>query len=174
MTAQSSSADAGTLLHPHLHYHRWASLTLLQTVTPLPPELLTLDRATAFKTIPQTLLHIYQSDQVWFSRLNGQQLDLTKLSKNDDLGTFAPEWSDLLDRYAAWADALPSEQWAAEIQYRRSDGTEYSSSIWQIILHVVNHGSSHRAQLASMLRQSGITPPNLDLINYYRTLNSAA
>ncbi len=172
MMPHSSSTNAATLLDPHLHYHRWASQTLLQAVMPLSSELLTLDRATAFKTIPQTLLHIYQSDQVWFSRLNGKQLDLTKLSKHDDLPTFAPQWSDLLDRYVAWADALPPEQWAAEIQYRRSDGIEYSGSVWQIILHVVNHGSSHRAQVASMLRQSGITPPNLDLINYYRTLSS--
>ena len=41
---------------------------------------------------------------------------------------------------------------------------------WQVVLHLVNHGSYHRGQVATMLRQAGIKPPGTDLISYYRTL----
>jgi uncharacterized damage-inducible protein DinB len=37
-----------------------------------------------------------------------------------------------------------------------------------MILHVVNHGTHHRGQITTILRQLGATPRNLDLIAYYR------
>jgi uncharacterized damage-inducible protein DinB len=40
------------------------------------------------------------------------------------------------------------------------------------VLHVVNHGTLHRGQVAGMLRQLNIAPPNTDMIGYYRTLPS--
>ena len=40
--------------------------------------------------------------------------------------------------------------------------------VWQIVLHVVNHGSYHRGQVAAMLRAAGYAPPDSDLIIWYR------
>jgi uncharacterized damage-inducible protein DinB len=152
----------------HLRYHRWASNTLLQAVAALSPPLLTLDRSTSFKTIPQTLLHLYKADQVWFSRLTGYLADATILDRDFELSPFAAQWNDLLDRFVGWAELLTPEDWGRSIQYRNSEGRDFSNPVWQIVLHVVNHGTAHRAQVASMLRQSNVTPPNLDLITYYR------
>jgi uncharacterized damage-inducible protein DinB len=36
------------------------------------------------------------------------------------------------------------------------------------LLHVVNHGTHHRGQVAGFLRSMGRKPPVLDLIAYYR------
>ncbi len=41
---------------------------------------------------------------------------------------------------------------------------------WQIAMHVINHGSYHRGQFATMLRQAGMVPPGTDLLIYYRSL----
>ena len=40
--------------------------------------------------------------------------------------------------------------------------------------HVVNHGTYHRGQVQTMLRQLGASPArSLDLITYYRERNKA-
>ena len=39
------------------------------------------------------------------------------------------------------------------------------------MLHVVNHSSYHRGQIAAMLRQVGATPRGTDLMLYYRELS---
>ena len=39
---------------------------------------------------------------------------------------------------------------------------------WQIVTHVVNHGTHHRGQVSGFLRTMGHTPPPLDLSFYYR------
>ena len=38
---------------------------------------------------------------------------------------------------------------------------------WQIVMHVVNHGTHHRGAVSGFLRAMGKTPPKLDLIAYY-------
>ena len=41
--------------------------------------------------------------------------------------------------------------------------------IWQMLAHVVNHGTYHRGQITTMLRQLGVAPAKpMDLIAYYR------
>lgn len=162
-----------TLLISHLHYHRWASLELLEAVMQLDPDRLSLDRSTSFKTIPQTLVHIYQADQVWFWRISGYAVNLAQVNKDANLQGLAARWGDLLDGYVTWAEGLRPEQWESAVQYKTSQGKDFTNPLWQIVLHVVNHGTAHRAQVVSMLRQSNVPPPNLDLINYYRIVDFA-
>jgi uncharacterized damage-inducible protein DinB len=48
-------------------------------------------------------------------------------------------------------------------------GAERSGIVWQILQHVVNHGSYHRGRVTTMLRQLGAAPPKcMDLVVFYR------
>jgi uncharacterized damage-inducible protein DinB len=48
-------------------------------------------------------------------------------------------------------------------------GQQDSSILWQMLQHVVNHGSYHRGQITTMLRQIGLPPAkSMDLITFYR------
>jgi uncharacterized damage-inducible protein DinB len=52
--------------------------------------------------------------------------------------------------------------------YTNSRGESYENTIQDILFHVVNHTTHHRAQIASLMRQAGITPPITDYIFYKR------
>ena len=39
-------------------------------------------------------------------------------------------------------------------------------AVWQMLVHVVNHGTQHRAEAAALLTGEGRSPGELDLINY--------
>lgn len=54
------------------------------------------------------------------------------------------------------------------VAYRDMQGNHWKNSIWEIVLHVVNHGTHHRGQVAGFLRAMGHTPPTLDLMAFYR------
>jgi uncharacterized damage-inducible protein DinB len=42
-------------------------------------------------------------------------------------------------------------------------------AFWEMLQHVVNHGSYHRGQITTMLRQLGAKPPQyMDMIVFYR------
>jgi hypothetical protein len=38
--------------------------------------------------------------------------------------------------------------------------------VWQMLVHVVNHGTQHRAEAAALITVDGSSPGDLDLINY--------
>ena len=60
----------------------------------------------------------------------------------------------------------------APIAYDDFKGNPWKTPAWQVILHVVNHATHHRGQAAGFIRAMGKTPPVLDLMAYYRGLNS--
>ena len=58
-------------------------------------------------------------------------------------------------------------------EYRLFDGTPSAQPFWQMLQHVVNHGSYHRGQVTTMLRQMGAAGPKAtDLIAFYRLKNA--
>ncbi|MEK6476695.1 DinB family protein [Catalinimonas sp. 4WD22] len=54
------------------------------------------------------------------------------------------------------------------ISYSNSKGKAHRNSVREILLHIVNHSTYHRGQLASLIRESGMEPPVSDYIFYKR------
>jgi uncharacterized damage-inducible protein DinB len=38
--------------------------------------------------------------------------------------------------------------------------------VWQMLVHVMNHGTQHRSEAAAVLTAEGRSPGELDIINY--------
>lgn len=52
--------------------------------------------------------------------------------------------------------------------YKNSKGVEQKTKVSEILQHVIIHGQHHRAQIALLLRQKGVTPPGTDFIYFTR------
>ena len=74
----------------------------------------------------------------------------------------------LHERWRVWAADVTDDRAGSIISYRDMKGNAWETPIWQIVLHVVNHGTHHRGQAAGFLRSLGHTPPPLDEIAYFR------
>jgi uncharacterized damage-inducible protein DinB len=46
--------------------------------------------------------------------------------------------------------------------------------VWQLLVHVVNHGTQHRAEAAALLTAEGRSPGELDLFDYAESKPTAA
>jgi uncharacterized damage-inducible protein DinB len=68
-----------------------------------------------------------------------------------------------------FVDGLSDRDVDRVFEYQLFNGQPGASPFWQILHHVVNHGSYHRGQVTTMLRQLGAEPPHsLDAIAFYR------
>lgn len=161
------SAD---ILRLHLDYTAWASQRLLDAAAELSPEELTRDFKTADSDVLGTLAHIFASDRIWFSRLQGNPRTTFLDPGERDLARLREAWPALLQRWKEWAAPLTDEQAAAKVAFRDMKGNPYEMPLWQILLHVVNHGTHHRGTVSGFLRAMVRTPPQLDLIAFYRLL----
>jgi uncharacterized damage-inducible protein DinB len=159
-------SDIGGL---HLRYHRWATSQVLQETTPLPSEQLVKDLKGSFHSIYGTLVHLFQADSIWLDRLEGRPTGgLADYPAPGCTFELRDAWLEVLDKMIDWAAGLNEADWSRETSYKTLAGAPYKTPFWQITLHIVNHGSHHRGQITSMLRQLGIKPVNLDLVGFYR------
>ncbi len=151
----------------HIRYTNWASRRLLTAVEGLPPEDRERPTGISHGSILGTLAHVQFADWVWYTRVAGP---LERPAGT--LEALQRDWLDIQNRWESWAASLTDSDLEREIEYRRMDGEQVRSPLWQIVLHVVNHGTLHRGQVMGMLRQLGVAPPNTDLIAYYRSLRA--
>ena len=147
--------DTGTTCCQHLAFMKWADELMLSAVAQNAP------------TQISTLQHIYLAEAVWFGRVNGRpDLMIGQLEAPPDITTLQQVWPKMHRDWLDWAASLAD--WNTVIPHRNSKGEEFRMPAWQIVLHLVNHGSYHRGQVAAMLRSAGFAPPATDLIVYYR------
>jgi uncharacterized damage-inducible protein DinB len=111
---------------------------------------------------------VFGADRVWLARVKGEPANGFLSDEDYDLKVLQVDWPTLYGQWLEWASGLGEANVADVISYRDMKGNPHSSPLWEIVLHVVNHGSHHRGQAAGFLRTLGHTPPPLDLIRYYR------
>ncbi len=154
-------------LRLQLDYSAWASQRLMDVAAKLSEEELTRDFKTADKTVLDTLVHIYAADRIWLTRVLGEQRATFIDPQDRDLTLLQTEWPALHQRWKLWLRDFNDNDVLRVIDFKNTKGHAYSSPAWQILLHVVNHGTHHRGQISGFLRTMGQTPPPLDLMAYY-------
>ena len=162
------SAEA---LRTHLDYTAFASSRLVNAAANLSPSELTRDFQTADHSVLGTLVHIYAADRVWLGRIHGHPPQKFLDPEVDlHLSVLQTDWPAILARWKDWATGLTDASAQSQLAFTDLKGNRHQQPLWQIVLHVVNHGTHHRGQVSGMLRALGHTPPPLDLIAYYRSL----
>jgi uncharacterized damage-inducible protein DinB len=53
----------------------------------------------------------------------------------------------------------------------RPNGEPFALPAWLIYVQAINHATEHRAQIATILTQQGITPPGMDGWTYFAEMN---
>ncbi len=157
------------ILALHLRYHLWATSQIFQGILPVPPNELTIDRGGSFGSIFSTLEHMFKADSLWLMRMKGiGNVKLSQVSASDDVHVLEREWTKVLKEFIDTFAALDEADISGTREFVNSEGISFSMPVWQILLHVVNHGTGHRGQVNCLLRQAGIKPPNSDLVQFYR------
>ncbi|PYR58006.1 MAG: damage-inducible protein DinB [Acidobacteria bacterium] len=157
-----------------LDYHYWARDRMLEAVVPLAPEQFTRDMGSSFRSIRDTLAHIYAAEWAWYSRWVGHSP--TALLPSDmfpDVISLRATWTDHEAKMRAYLETLGEAGLTRVIEYKLLNGQAGASPFWQMLQHVVNHASYHRGQVTTMLRQMGAAPGKpMDLIAFYRSVGS--
>lgn len=150
-------------------FNEWANARTFEAIAALTAEQLTQDNGSSFPSILLTAAHVVGAEWIWLERWKGA----TPSSFPDWVK--APELGDLRTRLrnvetdrVAWTAALPSGAGAEKLSFKLLNGTEDSQPIAVMVRHVVNHSTYHRGQIATFIRQFGITPPSTDYIAFAR------
>jgi uncharacterized damage-inducible protein DinB len=110
--------------------------------------------------------HIIAAELLWLARLDGVPSPLPvwpDLSLTECEARFVELSSGLLRALTGEAEAL-----ARPVTYTNSKGERWTSTVEEILTHVVIHSAYHRGQIASDLRSAGHDPAYTDYIHAAR------
>ena len=112
--------------------------------------------------------HIVSAQLIWLHRVEGlptspfppwEVYNMRELESMVDESN--ARWVKFLNNYKM--DTLEEV-----IHYQNSQKKDFENRLVDIVSHVLNHSTHHRAQISTLLRKSNIEPPPLDLIIYRR------
>jgi uncharacterized damage-inducible protein DinB len=164
------------MLEMLLDYHYWARDRVLAAAEALTPDQFTRDLGNSFPSVRNTLVHLFSADWVWCTRWEGGSPQaMLDPATFPDLASIRAAWIEQEQKVRAVLIQFGENGIGRVIEYRLFSGQASAQPFWQLLQHVVNHGSYHRGQVTTMLRQLGAAPPgSLDLIAFYRERSATA
>lgn len=112
--------------------------------------------------------HVLAAQFLWLHRIRGLAPPDVKL-----WGDYSLERLIEMETSAnqQWLDFVTTEHdFNRDLTYKNYVGDLYTTNVEMIMIHLVNHCSYHRGQVAMLLRQKGYEPINTDFITYDRVL----
>ena len=159
-----------------IDYNYWARDRVLDAIATITPEQFLRPMGSSFNSVRDTVAHICGAERIWITRLKGENPQgFQKPDRLCDVDAARKEWAELEGEMRDQLERLGPESVELTIEYQDLRGNAQSDVLWQILQHVVNHGTYHRGQMTTMLRQLDAAPPkSMDLIAFYRERNRKA
>ena len=139
-------------------YDRWATRRVLDALGGLDPGVWERTGVVGERGLGAILVHHLGASQRW--RHAFQQTGESPEPEDEPLLTI----DELRERWdAEWAAV---DEWLHSVTDGFVGYVHEGVPVWQMLVHVVNHGTQHRAEAAALLTAEGRSPGELDLINY--------
>ncbi|HSF56040.1 MAG TPA: DinB family protein [Algoriphagus sp.] len=106
--------------------------------------------------------HLLNAHQIWLDRIGGTP-SLKSPWEIFPIGTFAERNHKLYDQTLILIDSVDPEE---IISFKTFAGAEFEKKVSDILIHVVNHSTYHRGQIAMLMRANGLEPVPSDYIHW--------
>jgi uncharacterized damage-inducible protein DinB len=143
-------------------YDTWANECILAAAADLPPESLRQPLASGHDTLLGTLYHVVGAAHTWRVRAETGR-DPIEWTEQDipDLAALAARMRAEAVAMRAFLEALPDALLTQPMRYI-TEGVVRERPRWHVLLHLVNHGTHHRGEVAAALTALGRSPGELD------------
>lgn len=114
-------------------------------------------------SVRDQIVHLISVDDAWFSGLRGLEIPATlNPAEFEERESIRLHWDrverDMRDYLAGLQDDMLFD--------KPLEGEDEDLALWQVLLHVVNHGTDHRAQILRLLNDLGVRTTSQDYIFY--------
>jgi uncharacterized damage-inducible protein DinB len=145
-------------------YDRWATRRVLAVLKGVDPALWSRTAVVGERGLGGILVHHLGASQRWRiafetqGEAEGPSPELEPLPTADEVRT---RWD------AEW---VAVDSWLATLTDEFIGYSFEGIPVWEMLVHVINHGTQHRAEAAALLTAEGLSPGELDMINYSEEL----
>jgi len=154
-------------------YHHWANRRLFDVAAALGEEVTSREMGSHWSvpTLQAMFVHLYGADRIWLRRWNGESDSTAGPTYGLDIATLGElrrPWDDLESEQRRFIAALGESDLERTVKVRSPSGVMVSVTLGMMLLHVPNHATHHRSELATMLTIASGSPPDTGIMSYYR------
>lgn len=148
-------------------YNYWSNQRILDTCEKLSQAELDAPTRNGYASLRVTLVHTLNANWLWLSRWRGVS-PKTTLDERDfpTLASIRTRWREEEQQTRAFLATLTESDLASDLAYQNVKGTPFTLPLWQTLVHLVNHGTQHRSEVAFMLTALDRSPGDLDMSLY--------
>jgi uncharacterized damage-inducible protein DinB len=155
-------ADA-TQLRKLVAYNQWANEKILKAIDGMTAEELARPVDAYCGSLAKNLQHVLLATQIWLARWKGE----APPSLNDPVaGSWPDAYATTHAQFRAFVEPLADADADRVVHYKDSKGNPFQMALGQLITHVVNHGTHHRAETGMLLELIGHSPGDMDYVYY--------
>jgi len=114
------------------------------------------------------MVHLASVEERWLARMAGTPVP-ERLAYEDypTRAAARARWEEVEAHFKSFLDGLSDDDLSRVVTYTISRRAEpVTSALWEILLHVVNHGTDHRAQVLPILHRAGAPTLEQDFMIY--------
>ena len=120
----------------------------------------------------QLMAHLLAAQQIWLNRCKGLPAPGGALWPDWQAETFNAIIDSNHQAWITYLDGLQPGDFNADVVYKNSRGDSFQTRLDDVLAHLINHGTHHRAQAGQQLKFNGLLQlPTTDYIFYVRELN---
>jgi uncharacterized damage-inducible protein DinB len=150
-------------------YNSWANRRSLEAASGLSDEQFIKPLGSSFPSVRDTLVHICGAEWVWLERCHGRSpASIPDISQVRSMAALREHWKPQAERLLIFIRGLTQDDLDRVMEYRTFNFGVYKNPMWQSLQHLANHGTYHRGQITTLLRQLGTKPILSDLLHFYR------
>lgn len=142
-----------------LAYNKWANDLILDALQALQP----VDEQSL-----KWMNHIVNAEVLWLDRATG--VEISVMPWDDRPLAACREAADTIHtRYSNFIQGLSEKELVSNsFSYHNTSGYAFTNTYAEILTHIFNHSTHHRAQISARIRALGAVPPPTDYIFYLR------
>jgi len=155
-------------------YNAWANRRTVEACGTLAPAQFARDLESSFRSVRDTLVHIMAVERVWLERWKlAWDGSFLKAPDFPDVDSVRAAWVPIERELLAFVDGLSDQDTKRIVPHKNLAGAEFQMPLWELMQHLVNHGTYHRGQITTLIRQAGGKPSGTDLVGFYRERSAA-
>lgn len=148
-------------------YNQWANGKILNATAGVTREQFVAPASFPHGSLRGTLVHALFAEWIWRKRWEGSSP--AERLKPEDFPTVVSlrdRWLEEERQLMDFVGAVTNERLNSSFAYRNTRGEPFTQILWQVMAHVVNHGTQHRAEAAALLTDFGHSPGDVDLVYF--------
>jgi uncharacterized damage-inducible protein DinB len=153
-------------------YTYWANKRYFAVAEGLTDEQLHKMQGHSWGDVHAMFVHMMSSEWVWLQRWNGTS-PKGHLNKDDfpTLASVKERWNIVEAEMRTYIESQTEEGLQSEIKYTNFSGETFHVPLYRMLMHVANHETHHRGELAAMFALMDVSHPEEELIQYFLNLS---